>query len=179
MFRSKHVGVPEVLPRLLEQEPAEPSNPREIDRRAVENILCPSRNWCISLNDLPGLSESCLPLPVDYVDFALFRIELMRNVDTLLKCDTWRIEKSDVSGVSSVEIRALLGSHQAAGREWVALLRPIDSAGLSVRYQDFVCHYDQFWWPWGDDLLVVGLDFTWLLEMDHEEVVTFMEVKGR
>jgi hypothetical protein len=33
--------------------------------------------------------------------------------------------------------------------------------------------------PWGDDLLITGPDFSWLVEMNHEELLTFMGLKER
>ena len=169
----------DALSNALERDRANRGSEMGIDPRAAENILSPSKGWSLAVNRIPGLQGRCLPLPVDYVDFALYRVELVQNVDKLFKCDEWAIESCDVSSMSVAETRALLAARGSPNHPCIALLRPIDSAGLSIRYADFVPHYERFWWPWGDDLVIAGLDFTWVLEMNHEELLTFRQLRRR
>ena len=177
MFRITDTGDPDARAGALEQDRASRGRDEAIDPRAVESILSPSKGWSLAANRLPGLQSRCLPLPVEYVDFALRRIELVQNVDKLFKGGDWNVESCDVSSMTVAETRALLDARGSPKHHCVAVLRPIDSAGLSIRYADFVQHYERFWWPWGDDLLIAGLDFTWLLEMNHEELLTFRELR--
>lgn len=176
MFRIADTGHPDAMTGALEQDRTSRWSDGPIDPRAVESILSPSKGWSLAANRIPGLQSRCLPLPVEYVDFALRRVELVQNVDKLFKCADWRVESCDVSSMSVAETRALLAARGSPKHECVAVLRPIDSAGLSIRYVDFVQHYERFWWPWGDDLVIAGLDFTWLLEMNHEELLTFRQL---
>lgn len=179
MFRATNLDDRDQSSGAVEQDLAKQWTYGGIDQQAAERILSPSNGWSMAVNRIPGLLGKCLPLPVDYVERALLRIELLQNVDNLLKCDSWRVEKWDVSWMSESDIRSLLAARASPNRDWVSVLRPIDSAGLSMKYADFVSNYERIWRPWGDDLLITGPDFSWLVEMNHEELLTFLGLEER
>lgn len=43
-----------------------------------------------------------------------------------------------------------------------------------MAFRAFVHHYDDLWYPARDDLWVTDLAMAWFLELNHEEVLTFV-----
>jgi hypothetical protein len=143
---------------------------------AAHEILSPGEAWSQAVGRVPQLAGKCRPLPVERVEMALLRVERMQEVAP------WRAgcrviaRKMNLSGLAPAGIKGVLGGWSRATLDPVHLLRPLDAAGLSIAYPDFVQHYDCFWSPWADDLVIVDDDFSWMIEMSHEEIVTFLEV---
>lgn len=51
----------------------------------------------------------------------------------------------------------------------VRLLWPAHRFGIETSWSDFVADHEKLWLRSSDDVWVVPLDLSWLLEMDHEE----------
>ncbi len=47
-----------------------------------------------------------------------------------------------------------------------------DRAGLAMRLDDFIEHYDDLWFPSADDVCIADAAREWMLEIDHEEKLT-------
>jgi hypothetical protein len=78
--------------------------------------------------------------------------------------------------LSPSRIRAVLGKCCRGERDRVCLVQPLDAAGLSMAYADFVAHFDSFWVPWTDNLLVIEVELAWFIEMSHDEILTYTEI---
>jgi hypothetical protein len=83
------------------------------------------------------------------------------------------IVRVDISRAGPDEVRATL-SGLPIGDDWVEVVWPFERAGVRMRFRDFVRYYDDLWYPSSDDLLITNSTKTWLLEVNHEETVTYV-----
>jgi hypothetical protein len=86
--------------------------------------------------------------------------------------DRVNIEEMDPS-----EVRQFLLSLKVAHDEIVWLIWCSDETGISITFRDFVQYYDDLWYPSSDDIWVTEKSLSWLLEFDHEEIVTFTKLR--
>ena len=82
-------------------------------------------------------------------------------------------EKSiDVSDMNSDEVRVWL-------KELPVLNIKIDAywvsfeEGINLYYYDFIKDYNELWYPGTDDIWITEGSFAWLIELNHEEVISF------
>ncbi len=84
-----------------------------------------------------------------------------------------RVEPFDIADLEPAGVQAML-ARLPVEEEWVDVIWPYERAGVEMRYADFVRHYDELWFPSSDDVLVMTDRRDWVLELDHEETVTFV-----
>ena len=59
-------------------------------------------------------------------------------------------------------------------KERVIVLWPQESFSLKLNYAIFIKHYNELWYPSRDDIWIIDkTDFSWLIELNHEEVFKF------
>lgn len=62
-------------------------------------------------------------------------------------------------------------------KEKIIALWPQERKGLALSYASFIKYHDDLWFPARDDVwLIDKADFSWLIELDHEEVFRFYTV---
>jgi hypothetical protein len=60
----------------------------------------------------------------------------------------------------------------------VQVVWPASRFGVDMSLGDFIEHHDGIWLPSSDDVWVVPLEPSWLLELDHEEHATLFRVRA-
>ena len=80
----------------------------------------------------------------------------------------------DISDMEAEEVRTLLSSLQATD-ERVYVIWPPEQIGIILVYHHLIKYYDELWYPARDDLWVTDDGFNWLLEISHEEILTFIK----
>jgi hypothetical protein len=88
----------------------------------------------------------------------------------------WKVERFDIYQMEPSAVRARLEGLPIE-EDKVEVIWASDRAGVRLRYADFVHKYTELWRPSSDDVWVASARRTWLLEMDHEEVVTFAQLE--
>jgi hypothetical protein len=55
---------------------------------------------------------------------------------------------------------------------------PSFQEGFKIKWDLFAAHYDDFWYPSSDDVIVTSAAASWALEITHEETVRFLRLDG-
>lgn len=84
-------------------------------------------------------------------------------------------QKKDISEVTSDEVKGYLMSLGIRDDEKIWLIWIPLRAGISILFRDFVEYYDDLWYPSSDDVWLTDTLMSWLIEFDHEEVITFIQ----
>jgi hypothetical protein len=83
------------------------------------------------------------------------------------------VKRLNIYERSPEEVRAFLASLPVR-EEWVQAVWPSENAGVRMRYVDFVRYYNSLWYPSRDDVWLTSEDRGWFIELDHEEILTFV-----
>lgn len=66
-------------------------------------------------------------------------------------------------------LRSLGVTHDAL----ITIVWASEAYGVVLRFRDFVAFYDDWWYPSSDDVWVSAHNASWLLELDHDEMLRF------
>jgi hypothetical protein len=79
----------------------------------------------------------------------------------------------DATGLCDEAVQAWLKHLPVSKDARVLIVWPADRSGAEVLYQVFVEHLDVLWYPGRDDLWLTDSSLEWMLEVNHEEILTF------
>lgn len=71
-------------------------------------------------------------------------------------------------------VRIFLESLVIPEDENIYLLWIVENTGITIKYGEFVDHFDDLWYPASDDIWVMNDNLEWLLQISHEEIATFI-----
>ena len=80
----------------------------------------------------------------------------------------------DISARSPSEVRIILRSFKSSPATVTVIWVP-DKMGVKLEYGTFIAHFDDFWYPSSDDVWVTDDAASFLIELDHEEWLSFFE----
>ena len=75
----------------------------------------------------------------------------------------------DITDDSPSDVRRLLTEWGLTAESEVRALWPYEDSGIVISGRQFVEHYDDLWYPSGDDVWIVLRDYTMLIYITHEE----------
>jgi hypothetical protein len=79
------------------------------------------------------------------------------------------VASRDISDDEYDHVRAWLRQLGLRGRMTVIWITP--GRGIEIDYDDFIPHFDDFWYP-GDDVWAISDHGQTILAMDHEEILS-------
>ena len=82
-------------------------------------------------------------------------------------------KKEDIYEADSNKVKQFLLSLNIPQDKIVRVIWCSTKTGISILFRDFVEYYDDIWYPSSDDVWVTEESLSWLLDFDHEEIVTF------
>lgn len=127
---------------------------------------------------IKGTPIDYAPLTPEEVDSVIAHgREQLRRIAVTPARPSQAIVRADIARASPDQVRAVLFG-LPIGDDWVEVVWPYERAGVRMRFRDFVRYYDDLWYPSSDDLLITNGTKTWLLEVNHEETVTFVPDKA-
>lgn len=86
--------------------------------------------------------------------------------------DMWDVVV-DIGPAEPDAVRESLRSLRIADEVMVTILWASTRHGAALTFGDFVSWYDDLWYPSADDVWVLVPEGSWLIELDHEEVLRF------
>jgi hypothetical protein len=97
---------------------------------------------------------------------------VVASFDSRQKSGKWfKRDEFDTSTENSSEIRQWLGKvemHGVAAVVWIGL-----KDGIRIAFKDFICFYDDLWFPSSDDVLLMSQDGNTSVMLSHEELFTW------
>lgn len=90
----------------------------------------------------------------------------------LSESDAWD-EVIEIGESEPAEIRERLRSLGIADQVPATLIWASSQHGVALAFGEFVRWYDVWWYPSSDDVWVLDPNDSWLIELDHEEILRF------
>ena len=116
-----------------------------------------------------ALSESnCSPLSKQELE------ELLSTAKSLVAGENSSsvTEAFSIADLTPEAVRAKLKSFGVRD-EAVFVCWPAFREGFKIKWDVFTAHFDDFWYPSSDDIMVISPTGFWALEITHEETVRF------
>jgi len=84
-------------------------------------------------------------------------------------------ESFSIADLTPVAVRAKLKS-LGVREQIVFACWPAFREGFKIKWEVFISHLDDFWYPSSDDVIVTSATSSWALEITHEEIVRFFRL---
>lgn len=82
------------------------------------------------------------------------------------------VQRHDISSLEQNDVQRLLFSLTSEAESIVVVIWANDHTGSMMKYSCFAEYFDDLWYPSSDDVWVVDPAFLWLIEVDHEEILS-------
>lgn len=133
-----------------------------------------NRKWIEArFRDIPDVLAESTFLSDDQARQTINAIETkLKSTTSQQRMDQLDTVRYDISACSSSDARAILSEFAGESMN-VKVVWVSDRVGIDLHYRTFVAHFDDFWYPSSDDVWVTDDRVSFLIELDHEELVMF------
>jgi hypothetical protein len=117
-----------------------------------------------------ALRDKLEPLSPEY---AATQQEAIENAFLAGRSPVQTIKRIDASDSDPERVRQFLRSLGISAMDRVLVLWRSQHVCVRIDFSTLCEHYDDLWYPSSDDVWVTDASRSWLLEIDHEEQITF------
>jgi hypothetical protein len=128
---------------------------------------------------LDWLNRRLEPISKEFGEVKLISGEIYTNdtekiVIDLYKSQTYKtFFNKSIQDVSDDETRNMLSKLPILLDAQVNLVWASQGAGIIIPYLTFIKYFDDLWYPGSDDIWIYEDGMEWILEISHEEKITF------